>query len=321
VFLAHLVAGFKEAKVPHYVYRIGNNTEKKKRDFGLGVEYRNLSLKDAVAKAKKQPSLVVAINAKEPWAYRAFELVKAGAMPLIHDPNDLRPNVEQILKNNKKPIFTIRPTVQELLVDKGYEVLNFQHPYAGTQITPERDKHAVSISRIDFEKHIEIIAEANKLLPKNRRVKIHGFIFRPYAQHTLDKKFKGWRKNYVDAWGPHELYGGVMVASQAKFVVDMSSIKNDGGGTQYTFLEAWNGGARLILNEDWLVEKPYYNAVEEAAAFVSGPEELAEELQKPNKGKTKEAWVRRRKAALSLLMRHNAPNVALTFNTAMKLWS
>ena len=32
----------------------------------------------------------------------------------------------------------------------------------------------------------------------------------------------------------------------------MSTIKNDGGGTQYTFLEAIYNGCVLILNEDWV---------------------------------------------------------------------
>ena len=38
------------------------------------------------------------------------------------------------------------------------------------------------------------------------------------------------------------------------FVVDMSIIVGDGGGTQYTFLEAIYHGCALILHKDW-VEK------------------------------------------------------------------
>ena len=37
-----------------------------------------------------------------------------------------------------------------------------------------------------------------------------------------------------------------------KFMIDLSRIKNDGGGTQYTFLEAINYGCCLILNREWV---------------------------------------------------------------------
>jgi hypothetical protein len=31
----------------------------------------------------------------------------------------------------------------------------------------------------------------------------------------------------------------------------MSVIKNDGSGSQYTFLEAWDAGSGLVLNNKW----------------------------------------------------------------------
>ena len=36
------------------------------------------------------------------------------------------------------------------------------------------------------------------------------------------------------------------------FVVDMSIIKGDGGGTQYTFLEAIYHDCALILHKEWV---------------------------------------------------------------------
>jgi len=34
----------------------------------------------------------------------------------------------------------------------------------------------------------------------------------------------------------------------------MSVIKGDGGGTQYSFLEAWDAGAFPIINKKWIME-------------------------------------------------------------------
>ena len=38
------------------------------------------------------------------------------------------------------------------------------------------------------------------------------------------------------------------ILSRAKFVVDLSGLKNDGGGTQYTFLEAIHNGYAIIVH-------------------------------------------------------------------------
>ena len=35
-------------------------------------------------------------------------------------------------------------------------------------------------------------------------------------------------------------------------MIDLSAIHNDGGGSQYTFLEAIYQGAALVLNEKWV---------------------------------------------------------------------
>ena len=42
------------------------------------------------------------------------------------------------------------------------------------------------------------------------------------------------------------------VLSDAKYMIDLSAIHNDGGGSQYTFLEAIYQGAALVLNEKWV---------------------------------------------------------------------
>ena len=69
-----------------------------------------------------------------------------------------------------------------------------------------------------------------------------------------------------------------------KFNVDMTIIRGDGGGTQYTWLEAWSAGCIPIINIEWLLEEPDdmipgYNCI-----AVAGAEELAEILQGKRNG-------------------------------------
>ena len=62
-------------------------------------------------------------------------------------------------------------------------------------------------------------------------------------------------------------------------MIDMSIIKGDGGGTQYTFLEAIHQDTLLILHNEWInagtTFKSGYNCI-----GVSSGEELAEFLEK-----------------------------------------
>ena len=44
------------------------------------------------------------------------------------------------------------------------------------------------------------------------------------------------------------------ILAPAKFVVDLSTIRDDGGGTQYTFLEAIEHGCALVLNKKWITK-------------------------------------------------------------------
>ena len=69
------------------------------------------------------------------------------------------------------------------------------------------------------------------------------------------------------------------ILSRAKFVVDLSVLKNDGGGTQYTFLEAVHNGCAIIVHRKWLedVDPKYSDLREGDNCFAVGNEkELAE---------------------------------------------
>tara|TARA_B110000971_G_scaffold170844_1_gene175558 strand:- start:292 stop:663 length:372 start_codon:yes stop_codon:yes gene_type:complete len=60
----------------------------------------------------------------------------------------------------------------------------------------------------------------------------------------LDKYYKGtFKKDFRDLDN---------VLSKAKYMIDLSAIHNDGGGSQYTFLEAIYQGCALILSNKWV---------------------------------------------------------------------
>ena len=64
--------------------------------------------------------------------------------------------------------------------------------------------------------------------------------------------------NFSDYWKgkfPKNLsptYNDCSILKDAKYMIDMSIIKGDGGGTQYTFLEAIHHDTLLILHNDWI---------------------------------------------------------------------
>jgi hypothetical protein len=75
------------------------------------------------------------------------------------------------------------------------------------------------------------------------------------------------------------------ILAQAKFVVDLTVLKYDGGGTQYTFLEAIHNGCALILHRKWLENEyvnPEYCDFKEGynCLAVANENELAEIIKK-----------------------------------------
>ena len=72
------------------------------------------------------------------------------------------------------------------------------------------------------------------------------------------------------------------------YIVDMSVIKGDGGGTQYTFLEAICRDCALVLHKDWVEQgdtfKDKYNCYVVGYTDDVG-KEIADILMKPVDGK------------------------------------
>lgn len=264
-FTAHLMHGLEQ---PH-LFKVGNRTEGQHRPFGRGVAYRNLSIGDACAYA--EGSLIVVAAPKQ--ADNAAALIKAGASLVIHDPTEVKSEATKALIPKARNVITVRKSNINMLRDLGADPLYIPHPYKRCPVHAEAAHRmlACSISRIDFDKHIDLIAEANTLLAP-QRIAIYGYENRLYTHHKLDQKVPHWREHYRGAFPKDTLWGGYRMARLYRTVVDMSVIVGDGGGTQYTHLEAFDAGCNLVLNKGWFQEGGEVNRY---VQFANTPVELA----------------------------------------------
>lgn len=273
-FTAHLSL---KHKLP--LFKIGNNTESKERDFGYGVSYKNIKKTD-IKTLIKGKLLITAIDKN---FYDALDSFPDGTIIVIHDPTEVKPNVASVLIQHLKRfhVVTIRKSVQTYLKEQ-YNIKSkfILHPFFEYEYKKEKNpSKAVSISRIDFDKHTDIILEANKQLKEP--IDIYGSINRQYVYFSL--KGKGFQKYYKGQFEKsfEELSN---ILKDAKYVVDMSVIKHDGGGTQYTFLEAIYEKCILVMNAKWIegFETPFVN--KKNCFIVSNGTELAELIKSDPNG-------------------------------------
>ena len=247
-FTAHL-----SKKYDYDLYKIGNKTESKTRPYGYDVEYQNVSIDDLL----KKPNLLITAIDKNYY--------------------------EHLPKLNVFKVITIRETVHNLLKNK-YKIKNtfLHHPFyefkkPNNNINKNR---ALALSRVDFDKHTDIIIDANDKLPENKRVDIYGAQNDLYVYHKLrDTNYKKYYKGKF----PKEFSSLVELLEPCKFLVDMSAIKGDGGGSQYTFLEAIYMDCALVLNSKWVknntdnIKTPFKHGVN--CYIVNNKDELAKLLR------------------------------------------
>ena len=89
---------------------------------------------------------------------------------------------------NHFKIVTIRETVQDHIKEKfGVDCDFIKHPFFEYPKSRERsDYHSLAISRIDFDKHTDLILKANKKInDENKKIQIFGAENRLYVHHKL----------------------------------------------------------------------------------------------------------------------------------------
>lgn len=233
------------------LYKIGSRTEKKDdgsptlRAYGYGVQYQNRGPNDL---PNSKYHMITAIDKTN---YQHLPRFPDGTIIVIHDPTEVSSkSAEPLVKNLARfKIITIRESVKTYLEEKFKLKSTFlPHPFFAYEFQKAKTPtQAVSISRIDFDKHTDILLKANKEL--SNPILIYGAHNRLYVHFKL--KDLNFKKYYKGGFGKsfEELS---KILENAKYVVDMSVIKHDGGGTQYTFLEAIYQECALVINEKWV---------------------------------------------------------------------
>ncbi|MGI0022225.1 MAG: hypothetical protein ACRD9Q_05105 [Nitrososphaeraceae archaeon] len=250
-FTAHLMHMLSKLRRNNIVLRVCKTSEMKLRDFGYGLNYMNIS--ENLLSNIHQPVIVIFKDKFLP-ILSSLNRKTEGSFPtvmVIHDYRDISDRVLPFIINYK--LITMRKSVQNFLKVK-YELNSefMYHPFYAYPVNIKKSRHrAVSISRISFEKNIDIILATNKMLDDDLSVMIYGCPSRIYVHKILGSAKAEFNKHYVGMF--QKSFSALTdILSQAKFVVDLSILKHDGGGTQYTFLEAIHNKCALILHRKWL---------------------------------------------------------------------
>ena len=270
-FTTHLFHGLQECREDVEVIRITKRTENTQRNMGNEVPYRNVCEEDVLNLEQS-----VLITASDKWHRElTIKLLARGAKIVIHDPTELRnPEFRSIV--DPKQVIVIRKSMLEHMPEATY----IPHPYlslavaTGESFKMDKDwsgrkHHAINIARLDFDKNSHWLFEANRKLPEEKQVIIRGCENRMYTKTKILPKYPEYvqdskRPKDQRAFFTRELRGAVNLCKQARYMTDFSVIHGDGGGTQYTFLEAMDAGTICLIHKDWI--RPHDSMVDEGEA-------------------------------------------------------
>lgn len=245
-FTRHLIDTLKSQGHDVQLWKIGNRTEDFLRPFGdQGHFYRNGHPEDIDSFAGNEPVIIAALGKHYvDWAENAM---RQGAAMVIHDTAE---------SSNRMKLH--KPwVIRKALLGQAEGSVFIRHPYVRHAVgkdlaraeSPKRSG-AAATSRVDFDKNTRMILDANRL---GAKIDIVGFENRLYTKFKIVPDYPEW----VQSPGTHPRTGAASfdLLLKAKFMVDLTDIKGDGGGTQYTFLEAWDAGAVPIIGQWWLRQK------------------------------------------------------------------
>lgn len=258
-FTAHLqlTTGFP-------LFKMAKRTEKKKREFGYDVRYKN---------TKDLPEGPLCITAIDKHLYDLLPQMPNGTHIVVHDPTELTRTLREHLPRFK--VIIIRPSMSEHLPDAKF----IPHPFYKFPLLEHHPIHPLCLSRLDYDKNIDLILKANQS-GAAPHVMIYGALNRLYAHHKLQDL--PLEEHYNGSF-PKTFFDIALILAMGSCLVDMSSIKGDGGGMQYTFLEAIYAGLPLILHKKW-TEVPGSIFIDgQNCLAVETPEELIAALNKEEK--------------------------------------
>jgi len=170
----------------------------------------------------------------------------------IHDPDASRyyPYLIKLASSKNSPFketIFIREKVRDFYKDKFAGVF-IPHPFIIDGMVNDlsnRENIIIMTSRVVFHKRQDkLVRIADKISGK---IKIYGNPNRRYL-HILES-LPNWK--LVQYCGTYPISQLPEIYKEAKIHVDLTNIKYDGGGTQYTFLEAMKYGCISITTPMW----------------------------------------------------------------------
>jgi hypothetical protein len=272
-FTAQLYKALQMAGHTPHLYRVKEDGDGRARRFGgfRDVDYRCITPTEARTVARHIPSLMTASARVTNFPF-IHTLLKDGMRAVLHDPTEFR-NLDPSggVPKLPQPPICIRKRMLNWYKDGTF----IPHPYArrvdDDVINVPRSLRAISLARVAPMKRPVFVLDANRLLGKKDRIPLLGEEYRLYT-YNLQKKYadvfaqkKGarrWPSDFTD------------ILRRSRYHVDMTKIEGDGGGTQYSILEAMDAGCINVLHRDWFDVKGDLILGKHALA-VSTPEELA----------------------------------------------
>ncbi len=302
-YTAHLYRALEKVGLNPHLYKVTKRTEKTTRDFGYGLRYKNTGAEGVAKIPLIDPCLIVAVQKN--FYGQAIQLLDKGAWIVIHDPTELRnKEFRDVIHQHEDRVIVIRKSMLKHLPYANF----IPHPYVRyyKDEVPTMDINAIHVGRIDFDKNIDMVLDANRILPKKKQIVIFGFDNRIYTRFNIVEKYPEYQQSKNDF--PREWHYATRLCHRARFLVDMSAIKGDGGGSQYTFLEAIDAGAVCVLNREWCKVKgemkPGVNCL---TAYDA--KELAEILKSYGKHAPPKMLNELRTNARKLLRRHSPTTI------------
>lgn len=255
------------------IYQPGKVVSKPK-SFGYGCKYITAPM-DYVAKLPGITHVAACIGKK--YADTTMELIRQGASITLHDPNDLN-YFDDLSFTNGDNVIIIRRNNRKICPNATFIPHPFIKHFAQRPRQKGRPHLAVTLSRIGAIKRTKWILEANRVLSPKNQIWLRGHDDRFFSYNNLIRNGK-YPEFVQDSKRPDgqkmgfakELGQAQQVAVNANYLVDLTHIQGDGGGTQYTFLEAIDAGCALILNTEWTkvtgsIWKPGVNCIDVATA-------------------------------------------------------
>jgi hypothetical protein len=256
-FTVHLYRAMKMAGIDVTLYRFHDAASKprKPRDLASYVDTpcHFVTPKEALAVVKSTASLLVAPEHSKRLVHGVDlkRLMAEGMRIVLHDPNEFKVFDHLDEKELVVDPICIRPTMQRFFPNATF----IHHPYV-REFTGHQGgdlefrKAAATIARITFVKRPEILLDANRLLDTANRIAFHGaenrlFTFVKFKEDYPE--FKQGGHNLPMVWG-----ASARAIKDYAMMIDMTHFPDDGGGSQYTFMEAWDAGAVVVVNRDWL---------------------------------------------------------------------